>query len=80
MNLHTFERQPTESVSDYRARRSLSAKACERMTMTGPHRAPARKQPNSREHFRANHDFSKRVRFADALMAHWAAKRAAVKN
>lgn len=73
MNLHTPERHSSETRAKYRERQSESRFAVQRMTRTGPYRPPSHKEPNSRERFRRDRDFSKRVRFADALMAHWAA-------
>lgn len=78
MNTFTPERAPNETQEQYKARRLLAKSIVERMSLRGPHwpginGSTARQQ--LRDNMRKSGAMSKRVRFADLLMANWAAKR-----
>jgi hypothetical protein len=73
-NLFTPERLDGETRDDYRARRAAAKSAVRRMTAHGAGKGVSSRR-QLRDTMRSNGNMGKRIRAADALMAHWASKR-----
>lgn len=78
MNTFTPERGPKETQAEYKSRRALAKAMVQRMSLRGPHwpginGTTSRQQ--LRDSMRKSGAMAKRTRYADTLMASWAAKR-----